>query len=282
LQIHIIGGDSYIGNKLVSFLKPFGSVYSYSRNPVAGENIFELTMPDMFDFSRISPGDYVVFLAAISSPDICEKQFEYAYSINVTGTKEYINRFLDRQANVLFFSSDAVIGSTVKSCNEISHCNPVGYYARMKQEIENHFMGLPNFKVFRLSYVFSHDDKFTRYLHQCDIQGRKAEVFDGLKRNVIYINDVLVAIQEMSNRFLQFKNTIFHLSGPELLSRKNLADYYQKTVSPDFQYCIVEPPLGFFNIRPDVIETSSLFLQKLLRRKPTKIHTAFLYEYWDG
>ena len=41
---------------------------------------------------------------------------------------------------------------------------PIGEYASMKLAVENYFRNEPNLKVFRLSYVFSWEDKFMRYL----------------------------------------------------------------------------------------------------------------------
>jgi dTDP-4-dehydrorhamnose reductase len=282
LQIHLIGCDGYIGQKLLSFLKismPITPLYCYSPHPVGNEILLELKNPNGFDFNRLHSGDYIIFLAAISSPDICEKQFEYAYSINVTGTKKYIQLLLDRKANILFFSSDAVIGTTTDSSDENTTCNPIGHYAYMKREIEETFANESHFKVFRLSYVFSKEDKFTRYLYECDKEQKIADVFDALKRNVIYLNDILEAVQKLSDRFMDFNNTIFNLSGIELLSRKDLAELYQQVVNPYFKYQVVNPPKDFFKARPDIIETKSLYLSILLERNITPIYTAFSLEY---
>jgi dTDP-4-dehydrorhamnose reductase len=279
MRKHIIGSNGYIGNMLIKHFGPSSPIVKYSHNPDPCENYLELTNPDSFDFLDIQPNDYVIFLAAVSSPEICKNKFDFAYSINVTGTVEYIKRFLERNAKVLFFSSDTVIGATVSACDENCDCKPLGAYAQMKREIEERFMGNAQFKAFRLSYVFSKNDKYTNYLCQCDKEGRTAEVFDSLKRNVIYLNDVFEAVDNLERRFYEFSNTIFNLSGPDLLSRKDLAEIYRQTVSPHFCYCLTEPLAGFFDARPEVIETSSLFLSDLLERKPTAIPRAFMREF---
>ena len=128
--------------------------------------------------------DFVVFLAAISSPDVCEKQYDFARAINVTGTAEFIENCIARGANVLFFSSDVVNGGTLPcSVDETYVGTPIGKYGEMKREIEQRFNGNPHFKVFRLSYVYSRQDKFSRYLDDCAAKGVCAEVFDALYRS---------------------------------------------------------------------------------------------------
>jgi dTDP-4-dehydrorhamnose reductase len=279
MHIHLIGSNGYIGRKLISFLDRSTPVSCYSRKPGLGDLNIELTKPDIFDFARISAGDFVIFLAAISSPDICEKQIDYAYTVNVRGTREFIARILERKANLLFFSSDAVLGATKNICDENTSCCPLGNYAKMKKEIEEIFINFMNFKIFRLSYVFSKEDRFTNYLHQCYLNGQTAEVFDALRRNVIYLYDILDAIQRLGKKFSEFKNQIFHLAGPELLSRKDMAVYYKQIISPGLRYNIVEPPKDFFNVRPDIIETKSLYLTDLLGRSATPFNIALAKEY---
>jgi dTDP-4-dehydrorhamnose reductase len=263
----------------LSFFGTLNPVYCYSSHPVGQERFLELTEPKNFNFNNIHAGDYVIFLAAVSSPDICEKQFNYAYRTNVIGTKEYIRRFIYQGAHVLFFSSDAVLGATEGPCNEHSICNPFGVYGKMKREVEEIFNNFSNFKVFRLSYVFSAEDKFTSYLNQCNKERKIAEVYDALYRNVIYLYDILEAIKILGYRFNDFKNTIFHLSGPDLLSRKDIAEYYKKIISPEFQYRLVSPPNNFFNARPNIIETKSLYLFSLMGRTLIPIYDALSLEY---
>lgn len=279
MQTHIIGSDGYIGGKLLSRRGSGAAAHRYSPVPKAGEQLLELTKPDTLAFPLVQPGDFAVFLAAVSSPDVCEKQYDYAYSINVTGTFAAIQKLLERGANVLFFSSDVVVGPTKAPADETAPCRPFGAYARMKREIEEAFIGKAGFKVFRLSYVFSKDDKFSRYLRGCDEAKKPAEVFDALRRSVVYLEDILEAVERLGPRFGAFENPVFHLCGPRLLGRSDMAECYRQAVNPDFAYEIVQPPPGFFDARPNVIELASLYLPALLGRAPCDIRLAFEREY---
>lgn len=283
MRWHIVGADGYIGRNLTKRIPIETDVLCYTQSGADNSIPLELTALDSGIFHRIEAGDFVVFLAAISSPDICEKQYEAAYAINVTGTAEFIEKCIERGANVLFFSSDVVNGGTLPcSVDETYVGTPIGKYGEMKREIEQRFNGNPHFKAFRLSYVYSRQDKFSRYLDDCAEKGVCAEVFDALYRSVVYLEDIFEAIFRLSESFDKWENTIFNLSGPELLSRKDLAVLYVQNVAPSLRFVPVVPSEEFFQARPNIIATKSLYLEKLLKRPPTHIAQAMRNEYHKG
>ncbi len=277
---HIIGASGYIGTKLRSYLPDDIVPYCYDVQDQKGMRKIDLTKVESFDFSPFKKGDFVVFLSAISLPDVCRDQYDFAYSINVTGTKAFLRNFSEKGVHVLFFSSDVVYGMTsMEKLTEESECHPCGPYAEMKYEIEKAFEDDPNIKMFRLSYVFSNEDKYSRYLTKCVENGETAEVFDSLYRSVIYINDIFDAIIALAQKFESFENKVFNLSGPDLLSRLDMAHLYRQTVNEKLQYVAVEPPEGFFEARPPIIATKSLYLEKLLGRSPIPLTEAYIREY---
>ena len=220
-----------------------------------------------------------MLLAAVSSPDICRAQYEMAYAINVTGTKQLIAECLRRDARVLFFSSDVVVGATDQPQNETMPVSPSGAYGKMKREIEVEFLNDSRFKVFRLSYVFSKEDKFMKYLRKCIDDDEEADVFQALYRNVVYLGDVLEAIIALGKNFDAWSNPIFHLSGPKLLCRADMAECFRKTIMPSLRFTTRLPDESFFEARPNVIETYSLYLERLLGHVPTALAEAIKLEY---
>lgn len=275
---HIIGSNGYIASNLISRLSQKKQVLNYSRCPGRGERALDLTNFCASDLGDINDGDFVIFLAAKSSPDFCRDHMEEAYYINVVCTKKLIQSCLTRNAQVLFFSSDVVVGSTETAHDETMPVAPVGSYGAMKREIELAFEGEPHFKVFRLSYVFSRNDKFMKYLKTCAAERKCADVFQALYRNVVYMGDVLDAIIALGNRFCGWENQIFHLSGPQLLCRADMAALYQRIAVPELKYETSIPDACFFEARPNVIETRSLYLAKLLGHLPTKLEDAMQIE----
>ena len=167
-MLFIIGREGYVAQRLIKKLRTYGIDFLTTGCSLSDEGIYlDLQKVNEFDFSVTNAGDTVLFLAAISSPTICKEDYDIAYRINVTGTLEAIQRFIERGARVVFFSSDVVYGNSKEQVDENSFINPVGEYGRMKHEVEKMFLGEQKVKIFRLSYVFSWNDRFMLYLHDC-------------------------------------------------------------------------------------------------------------------
>lgn len=267
-MVHIIGANGYIGHLLCNYLVnkhvPF-DCYSDIEDERCQK--FDLT-----DFNEehlnFNADDIVVLLAAISSPDVCQNNYNFAYSINVKGTSNFIDYCIKQKCRVIFFSSDTVNGSTGNEVfDEFSHVNPFGNYAKMKYEIEHRYKDCPLFKTLRLSYVLSPEDKFCKYLTKCVNSGIKAEVFEGLFRNVITIETVLEATYCLIQNFEFNDYYLVNVSGNQSLSRRDLAEWYKVNINKNLCYNIIPVPEDILKGRPNIIRTKSLFLNKLLGRK---------------
>lgn len=272
-MIHIFGSSGFIGTKMQAFFRKEGKKFvCYSdttENDCIKFNLMSFCTTDL----NINKGDFVILLAAISSPDICQNQYDLAYRVNVEGTSKLIDYCLNRCANVLFFSSDAVNGSTIQGPNnEFSTVKPVGNYAKMKYEVEQKFKNRKHFKAFRLSYVLSDEDKFSKYLQSCSNGNKEAEVFDGLFRNVIKLEIVLEATLCLLNDFDFNDYYLVNLSGNQCLSRKDLALVYIRDIDPSLKYRLIPVPDDILKGRPNVIKTESLFLEKLLKHRIDNIY----------
>jgi dTDP-4-dehydrorhamnose reductase len=160
-------------------------VQGLSSSGKGGFPVLDLRQPDSFDIGRLLPGDVVCLAAAISSPDVCAREPEFARSINVVGTSRFVDRALERGARVIFLSSDTVYGERSQPFDESAPCVPAGAYAAMKHEVERQFIDRAGFKILRLSYVVSARDRFTRYLVSCAERGEEADIFDPFVRAVV-------------------------------------------------------------------------------------------------
>lgn len=263
-MIHVIGANGYIGTRLCQEMDNRG--FRFDRfSDVADSNCkrFDLRFDDARVLS-LKSGDIVILLAAISSPDICQKMFEFAYSINVIGTSKLIDYCLAHNVRVIFMSSDTVNGPTANPNTEFSAVRPFGNYAKMKYEIESRYKNSPLFKTLRLSYVLSDSDKFICYLSSCVAKGVSAEVFRGLYRNVVKLETVIEAICNLCERFDLIDFYLINVCGNQSLSRLDLAQWYKLNIDRRLLYTEIDVPQSVLEGRPNVILTKSLFLAKLL------------------
>ncbi len=276
MAILIIGKNGFVASRLASRLEGTDTLLFTSSRSRENALPLDLRHPDDFDFRRIEQNDRVLMLAAVSSPDICQNEPDYARAINVDGTSRFVDRCLERGAHVIFFSSDTVYGGG-GPFGERSPCHPVGPYAGMKHEVENRFLGNAAFKTLRLSYVVSRDDKFTAYLRRCAASGEEAEIFHPLRRRAVHIDDLADAVAALCQYWNALPSAILNVAGPELLSRVEMAEVFRH-LDPRLRFRTVEPGPEFFAARPQTIDMGSCYLSTLLGREPHGLREALAKE----
>lgn len=277
-KLIIAGADGYIGQRLQK--SPQYKKQMLLLSPVPHDKFipFDLLQISKFNFDIINRSDTIIFLAGISSPDICNKNYQYSFNINVIKTIEFINNCLKKGARVLFFSSDTIYGHSLKGNDEdIFPTNPIGEYGNMKLLVEKYFSGETNFKSFRLSYVFSWNDKFMKYLRECFEKEMTAEIYDPLIRKVVYIEDLITCIMNIHAGWEKFNNQYFNICGPQYLSRVEIATYFTQHIG-HLNLKIIKPDNDFFKARPQKINFNSKYSTSLLGKNFTPISEAIKYE----
>jgi dTDP-4-dehydrorhamnose reductase len=278
-KIIVVGKNSFLA-KRYSLSANRNKLIIYTSTQPTEEDVFlDLINPENFDYSIIKVGDIVLLFAAISSPDICQNKTDFAYSVNVKGTITFIENIIKKGGKTLFFSSDVVYGQSSDACFEDSVLNPMGEYAHMKLEVERYFLDEENFKTFRLTYVFSKDDKFTSYLRLSTKNKELSQIYHPLYRTVIYIEDVIDAISAIEKKWNEFPGQICNICGNELVSRKDIAMLYSQILTSNFKFEYIEPSADFYRARPREINMKSLYFDQLLGKKRTSIPEAFFREF---
>ena len=278
-KLIVVGATGYIGKSLYADFITNSTVYGTSSAGADGLLCLQLNAPNDFDYEIIQPSDAVLLTAAISAPDVCAREHGRAWAVNVTGTSEFIARVMARGGRVIFFSSDTVYGERGDEFDERAACNPAGEYAAMKHEVEKRFLGDPLFKAIRLSYVFSRDDKFTKYLSRCSERGEEADIFHPFYRAVIYRDDVVAGAIALTQRWDEFSQSTINFGGPEVLTRTEFGEILRDTALPNLRFRVSEPDAGFFKNRPRVIRMASPILASLLGRPAHTLREAAKIEF---
>lgn len=275
----IIGGHGYVGGALSL------AIQDDARRMVTASSVYEgflrlrLEVPEDYANLPISVGDIVFLTAAISAPDICAREHDRAWTVNVSGTSAFIENVIGRGGRIIFFSSDTVYGEREDDFNESAACNPAGEYAVMKHEVEQRFAGNSSFKAIRLSYVFSRDDKFTKYLVGSAQRAEEAELFHPFYRAIIHRGDVVDGALALARRWDEFPQQVINFGGPDVVSRIDFAECLKHTALPNLQYRVTEPGDEFFKNRPRVISMSSGILPNLLDRPSRTLSQAAQIEF---
>lgn len=278
-KIFVIGASGYIGSALFESAKKTRVTYGTSSSGMDRLLPLRLDVPSGFDYGKIGVGDVVFLTAAISAPDICAHQHDWAWSVNVTGTSAFITNVIARGGRCVFFSSDTVYGEREDEFDERSPCNPAGEYAAMKREVEQRFAGNPSFKAIRLSYVFSHEDKFTRYLAGCTQRNEDADLFHPFFRAIVHRDDVVAGALTLAELWYEIPEQVINFGGPQVLSRVEFAECLREVYFHDLRFKVTEPDADFFRNRPRVIAMTSPVFTRLLGRSQRSLHEAAKLEF---
>jgi dTDP-4-dehydrorhamnose reductase len=281
MKILLVGATGYIGKAFLSQAKGTVSVCGTSSSGGAGFIRLNLDAPNLFDYTTIDVADVVLLTAAISAPDICAREHDRAWAVNVSGTSSFTERVIARGGRVIFFSSDTVYGEKEDAFDEQAICNPAGEYAEMKYEVEKRFIGHSLFKAIRLSYVFSREDKFTEYLSGCAERGEEAEIFHPFYRAIVHRGDVVDGALALAERWDEFPQQVINFGGSAILSRVEFAECVQKHTFPNLRFCVVEPGDAFFKNRPRTIAMKSIILPALLGRPAHTLAEAVQIEFGE-
>ena len=279
MKIVIIGAHGYIGSRVLSEARKVTTILGTTSQETDSSVRLRLDLADQFNYECIQKTDVILLTAAISAPDICSREHERAWAVNVTGTSLFISKVIDKGARVIFFSSDTVYGERADEFDENAPPNPVGDYAVMKYAVESRFLGDTAFKTIRLSYIFSIEDKFTKYLCGCAERGEEAEIFHPFFRPVVHREDVVQGVIALALRWDEFPQSVINFGGPDVISRTEFAQRLTDCAFPSLLFRKIEPEPSFFANRPRVIQMRSPLLASLLGRPARSLRDAIQHEF---
>lgn len=265
MKAAIVGSSGYIAEYILQrFAKEpeIESVLKIDRDLTA-EIYLDLAEAEKFDYAFLDGIDYMIFTAAVSSPDKCAQDDDECWKINVAGTSYVIREALKRNCRVLFFSSDAVFGDIPGAIyDEESSTEAKTSYGRMKKEVEDQFKNDPGFKAIRLSYVASAKDRFITYCMNCVKNNETADIFHPFYRNVVTVSDVVEVVTFLVLCWDEYKPTFLNVAGRELVSRVRIADELNRLFGGRLLYTISTSGEEFFANRPRITQMRSLYIQK--------------------
>lgn len=266
-NIYVLGATGFIGSHLMDFFQHTTPAISIGRESCNVK--FNLSSDNPAIISKLlAPGDYLIFLASISSPELCNKEAEVAHMVNVKNTSELINSLTKKGVRVIFTSSDAVFNSSKIFFDDDDLPCPSSNYGEMKAAVETEFKSNPLVKIARLSYVVGPGDKFTDMLQASMISDNQVDIYKGFERSVVSLYDVMQGIQVLINDWDKIQFSVINFSGPDKVSREYIAELLSKKVLLTLKYRVIEAPLGFWSSRTKVIWTGCNNFTKLLGRPP--------------
>ena len=268
MRIFIFGATGYIGQNLLKHFvnSNISDVKTIGRKDC--DYNFELHEYDFNLRSIFEEGDMLVFLAAISSPDICAKEYDLAYEFNVTRTLNFLNRVHQIGVKIIFSSSDAVFDSANEPVTTTTIAAPISPYGKMKNEVEQFLANLENAKVIRFSYVYGHNDTYSSMLRRFLERDELLDVYEGLSRNIVALPDIMTGLEKIIFDWKNVSKRVLNFVGPEAITRAEMTRLIKAYRMKKLRYQVQEAPHSFWNGRAKSITFCDSDLDALLERAP--------------
>jgi dTDP-4-dehydrorhamnose reductase len=270
---YIVSASGFIGSELFRKSSKQFETIGTGRSASTSQVRFDLARPNEFQYDNLNPGDTIFLCAAVSSPDVCANDPEFATTVNVRGTSEFVRRAMERGSRIIFFSSDTVYGEQPNPFTEKQQPNPIGPYAEMKLQVEQEFMNDDLFKSIRISSVYDANDKFFSYLSHCAENCSEAQIFEGYDRAFVYLGDVVAGVLELAKRWDAFPYQTINFGGPHVMSRIEYVSLFRELVDKRLAYEVVTPDEDFFDKRPRRIAMKSELFEDLVPGGRTEVRT---------
>lgn len=224
----IIGANSYIGEYIYARMKEESvsvvgtghvnrCVKDFLKYDILTDDIGEV-----IDKLEEKPQTAIICIAA-TSLDGCLEDYETAYDINVVKMKILIQKLLENNIQVIYFSSDNVFDGTKGGYVETDKTNAIGKYGMMKEELDHFlFENMPEVCVLRISKPISVQKSPRNLLTEWLDKYEKGEVIRLIKDNIISFISMedIYQICLLASRNLM--HGLYHISGDVPMTRKEL------------------------------------------------------------
>lgn len=213
----IIGGSGFLGSKLAISESLRDSPYTFLTNNTQSslkdeDRSIHLDLRDEDETLRVLhtvKPSLVIHCGGITDTDLCEKEKEHAWAVNVNGIKNLMNYY---DGKIIYFSTDYIFDGNKPPYNEISEANPLNFYGFTKLQAENLVLRNPNNLVVRVSGLFGINPVNNKFMNK--LLASHIYAYINLISSPTYINDIVRNMPELT----KLSGTI-HLSSREGLSR---------------------------------------------------------------
>ena len=218
-RVLILGINGQLGTAFSDYVSRYYSVVNRES-----EDFVDIDITDRSALNKIisttSP-DYLINCAAVTNVDLCERDKELAYDVNVNGIKNIISS-TSNDVKIIHVSTDYIFDGNKELYNETDPPNPLSYYGKTKLESENILRGSNrNYLIIRTSVIFgaSHNN-FYRWVLESLSNGKEISVVTDQVSNPTWTWSLSEAIYKS---IISNLKGVYHYAGEEILSRYDFA-----------------------------------------------------------
>lgn len=262
MKILITGGTGLLGKAIIETASSDYEIMatyfgSYEINDNKQVRYRKLNITDKSGchelFNDFRP-DVVIHAAGIGSPDFAEKNKEYTWKLNVSGTENIVDNCRKFSSKLIHVSSSCIYDGDRAPYKEEDIARPVHYYGRVKLEGENavkksgidHAIVRP-ILCYGWNHPFERKNIITFALEELK-KGKVINIYEDVFCNSIFVESCAEAIWQIIKRGVYEE---FNVGGRDSLSL----------------YQLVKIAAGLFNLDPHLVKpVRQGFFKELIRR----------------
>ncbi len=234
-RVLVCGSNGLLGQRLAFALdgEPEYEVLhtSHQRSFVSEQSLFDYTQLDISNRSDVKSlilsyhPDIVLNAAAMTNVDHCERERELAWKVNVTGVEHLVEVCRRINAKLIHVSTDYVFDGKYGNYTEDDRANPINYYGKTKLAGENVIVSSGiEYAILRTILVYglgvNVKNNFALWVINNLNEGKQIRCVEDQTSNPTHVHDLAMAMKSMMERDL---SGLFHISGPETISRYDFA-----------------------------------------------------------
>jgi UDP-4-amino-4,6-dideoxy-N-acetyl-beta-L-altrosamine transaminase/dTDP-4-dehydrorhamnose reductase len=154
-KLLITGVSGLLGNNLASYFKDKYEILGlYNSNPVTIRGIrtegCDIVRRDSLQkvLQEFAPS-IIIHCASLTNVDTCETDREYTSSVNIQATKGLVECISDKNAKLIYISTDSVYDGIKGDFTEDNESNPLNYYGQSKLDGESEVRKKENSLILR-------------------------------------------------------------------------------------------------------------------------------------
>jgi len=227
-RIFITGSNGLLGQKVARAALTKAVVIGCDQSPVSALDGVVYHQLDITDGDKLeqvickAAPDWVVHTAAITDVDLCEREQELAWQVNVVGTENVVKVCRRSGSKMAHLSTDYVFDGKTGPYREEDPPNPLGYYGRTKLESERSVLEAEAVVVRTMvlfGYEISVRPNFVTWAAGELKAGRRIRIVTDQWGNPTFADDLAETLLKLCR---EGATGLFHFSGADYVTRYDM------------------------------------------------------------
>jgi len=243
IKISIIGASSFIGYRLYRYLSNFDNfklkgTYNLNKKDSNFDRVDIMNKNNLKDYLIKEKPDFILWIAGSKNVKECEKNYNFAHSINTKPIKHLIdiinNNYKIIKPKILFFSTDYVFKGDSGEHKDNDRPNPMTNYGKTNLLAEKLLeKATIDYKIIRTAAVMGKGGTFFDWLLKVINEEKEIEVYSNTYFSPTPIEFLNENIKNIIVNYEKIGSKIIHIVGEKSFSRYEFASKLAKLIEKD-------------------------------------------------